>query len=191
MSNSGDDENAARRILVGGIGNVLMGDDGIGPFIARLIESRYDFPENVSVVDLGTPGLDLVVHLSRYETAILVDAVDNGAPAGSLTLYSKSDIVRHGPPVRMDPHSPALAETLLLGDFSGEGPKEVALIGVTGQSYEFDTGLSEPVSQSVEQIVTTVIALLSQLGVQVFPRRTQQDPGIWWQQQMMTVAESR
>jgi hydrogenase maturation protease len=179
------------RILIGGIGNVLMGDDGIGPFIARLIESRYEFPENVSVVDLGTPGLDLVVHLSRHDIAILVDAVDNGRAAGSLTLYSKSDIVRHGPPVRMDPHSPALAETLLLGDFSGEGPKEVALIGVTGQSYEFDTGLSEPVRGSVEEIVTRVIAQLEQLGVQVFPRRTQQDPGIWWQHEMTSVAATR
>lgn len=176
------------RILIGGIGNVLMGDDGIGPFIARLIESRYDFPENISVVDLGTPGLDLVVHLSRHDIAILVDAVDNGRRAGSITLYDKSDIVRHGPPVRMDPHSPALAETLLLGDFSGEGPKEVALIGVTGQNYEFDTGLSEPVRRSVEPIVTCVIAQLSQLGVQVSPRPTQQDPGIWWQHDAATVA---
>jgi hydrogenase maturation protease len=180
-----------KRILVGGIGNVLMGDDGVGPFIARLIESRYEFPENVSIVDLGTPGLDLVVHLSRYDTAILVDAVDNGEPAGSLTRYDKSDIVRHGPPVRMDPHSPALAETLLLGDFSGEGPKEVALIGVTGQSYEFDTGLSTPVKASVETIVTAVIAELNLLGVQPTPRQVPLQSGIWWQQEVVTVETSR
>jgi len=186
-----DAETTTRRIVVGGIGNVLMGDDGIGPFIARLIESRYEFPENVNVVDLGTPGLDLVVHLSRHDIAILVDAVDNGQPAGSLTLYDKSDIVRHGPPVRMDPHSPALAETLLLGDFSGEGPKEVALIGVTGQSYEFDTGLSDPVKASVDAIVTAVIAELANLGVQVSPRTTRQDAGIWWQHAPATIAAVR
>jgi hydrogenase maturation protease len=180
-----------KRILIGGIGNVLMGDDGIGPYVARLIESRYEFPDHVNVVDLGTPGLDLVVHLSRYDTAILVDAVDNGQLAGSLTLYCKADIVRHGPPVRMDPHSPALAETLLLGDFSGEGPKEVALIGVTGQSYEFDTGLSSPVQASVEAIVTAVIAELAKLGVQPIPRTTPQSSGIWWQQDAIALTAAR
>jgi Ni,Fe-hydrogenase maturation factor len=91
----------------------------------------------------------------------------------------------------MDPHSPALAETLLLGDFSGEGPKEVALIGVTGQSYEFDTGLSEPVQASVEAIVTAVIAELARLGVKVSPRQIQQDAGIWWQQDTASFAATR
>jgi hydrogenase maturation protease len=185
-----DGENSKTRILIGGIGNVLMGDDGVGPLVARLIESRYEFPSNVSVVDLGTPGLDLVVHLSHYDTAILVDAVDNGQAAGTLTLYDKSDIVRHGPPVRMDPHSPALAETLLLGDFSGEGPKEVALIGVTGQSYEFDTGLSAPVQASIDAIVTAVIAELVKLGVQTTLRTTQQDARIWWRQDIYCSREA-
>ena len=45
--------------LIGGIGNVLLGDDGIDPYVIRLLESQYAFGENVRVVDLGTPALDL------------------------------------------------------------------------------------------------------------------------------------
>jgi hydrogenase maturation protease len=46
----------ARRIGVLGVGNVLMGDDGIGPFVLKILESRYEFPPNVVLHDLGTPG---------------------------------------------------------------------------------------------------------------------------------------
>jgi Ni,Fe-hydrogenase maturation factor len=96
-----------------------------------------------------------------------------------VTLYDKSDIVRLGPRSAWT-RAPGFAETLLLGDFSGEGPKEVALIGVTGRSYEFETGLSEPVSASVEEIVTWVIAQLEQPGVQVSPRHRRRGAGSGW-----------
>jgi len=47
------------RILIGGIGNVLLGDDAVGPYAVRLLESEYSFGDNVEIADLGTPALDL------------------------------------------------------------------------------------------------------------------------------------
>jgi hydrogenase maturation protease len=49
----------ARRIVVLGVGNVLMSDEGIGPFVLKILESRYEFPPNVVLRDLGAPGLGL------------------------------------------------------------------------------------------------------------------------------------
>ncbi len=50
---------ASFRIGVLGVGNILMGDDGIGPFLVRILEARYEFPPNVVLHDLGTPGLGI------------------------------------------------------------------------------------------------------------------------------------
>jgi hydrogenase maturation protease len=76
-----------KHIHIGGVGNVLLGDDGIGPYVARTLEARYEFGDNVHVADLGTPGLDLIAHVSGMDALILVDAVKSGEPAGTVTCY--------------------------------------------------------------------------------------------------------
>ena len=76
-----------KKITIGGIGSVLLGDDGVGPYVAGMLETGYRFEDCVTVADLGTPGLDLVAHLSGINVLILVDSVKNGAAPGTVTLY--------------------------------------------------------------------------------------------------------
>ena len=64
-----------RRIGVLRIGNVLMGDDGVGPYAIKLLEARYEFPEHVVLHDLGTPGLGITSAFSDYDAMILIDSV--------------------------------------------------------------------------------------------------------------------
>ena len=101
-----------RNVLIGGIGGVLLGDDGVGPYVARLLASRYEFEQGVKVADLGTPALEIIDELSGREAVILIDSVDTEATPGTVLLYRKADIMRHRPEVRMDPHSPALVDAL-------------------------------------------------------------------------------
>ncbi len=70
------------RIGVLGIGNVLMGDDGIGPFVVKILEARYEFPGNVVLHDLGTPGLGIASFFADYDIVILIDAVSAKAAPG-------------------------------------------------------------------------------------------------------------
>jgi hypothetical protein len=63
------------RVLIGGIGNVLVGDDAVGPYVVRLLESQYSFPDNVEIADLGTPALDLTHRIAGLRAVILVDCV--------------------------------------------------------------------------------------------------------------------
>ena len=169
-----------KKIIIGGIGSVLLGDDGIGPYVAGMLEAEYGFEEGVTVVDLGTPGLDLVAHLSGIDVAILVDSVSNNELPGSVTLYRKEEILRHGPaPVRMDPHSPALSESLMIADLTGEGPSDLVLIGITGEQYEAATGLSRTAEQAAEKGVKAVLAELDRLGVSYWKLR--REPfSAWW-----------
>jgi hydrogenase maturation protease len=169
-----------KKVTIGGIGSVLLGDDGIGPYVAGMLESGYRFDENVIVSDLGTPGLDLVAHLSGIDVLILVDSVKNDAPPGTVTLYRKEDILRQGPaPVRMDPHSPALSESLLIAELAGEGPQEILLIGITGEHFEVGTGLSTAAEQAAAQAVAQVLTELDRLGIS-YTNLRKKPYSAWW-----------
>jgi hydrogenase maturation protease len=72
-----------RKVLIGGIGNVLLGDDGVGPYVVRILESMYDFEAGIEIIDLGTPALDLTHQIVGLKALILVDSVASDDPAGT------------------------------------------------------------------------------------------------------------
>jgi len=171
-----------RKIVIGGVGNVLLGDDGVGPYVVHLLEHYYHFEDGVNVCDLGTPGLDLVGHLSGIDALILVDAISNDTPPGTLTLCRREDILKNGPaPVRMDPHSPSLSESLLIADFTGEGPRNVLLIGVSAEQFEPGAPLSRSVRMAATHAVEEVLLELDRLDVDYAPRAASAASPAWWE----------
>jgi hydrogenase maturation protease len=167
-------------IVIAGIGNILMGDDAIGPYIARTLEARYDF-EGARVMDLGTPVMDFPDHLDGSETVLIIDAVENRKKPGTITVYTKDDIVKNGVPVRADPHSPALAEMMLRAEFTGVGPKEAVLVGIAAGQCNFYESLSDEVRASVESAIEEVIRQAEKLGVKAIKKENPAVPAIWWE----------
>jgi len=78
-----------KRILIAGVGNILLGDDGIGPYVVRKLAANYVFEEGVELEDLGTPALDFIDHIAGLDALIVVDAVKNGEAPGTIVLYGK------------------------------------------------------------------------------------------------------
>lgn len=168
------------RVLIAGVGNVLLGDDGIGPYVACLLQSRYTFPENVRVEDLGTPGLDLVVHLSEADTILVIDCVDDNKPAGTITVYQRPDIVRQGTSLRIDGHSPALTESLMIAEFAGERKKQIALIGISGKPSD-GVELSTAVRAAIEPAIEAVLAQLELWEIACATKHEATPPQVWWE----------
>jgi hydrogenase maturation protease len=166
------------RVLIGGIGNILLGDDGVGPYVVRSLEAAREFGEEVEIVDLGTPALDLIYKIVDLDLLILVDAIANSDVPGTISSYSKADLLKHAPSTRMDPHSPALSESLLATEMLGASPKEVLLIAVAGGSYETSCTLSEPVRLAVDEVLQIIMTKLDEVGVQ--STRREAKPDIWW-----------
>jgi hydrogenase maturation protease len=141
-----------------GIGNLLMGDDGIGPAVARYLETHYEFLD-VVIEDLGTPGLDLPSYLMDHDRVIFIDAVAADAPPGSIVTYTREEIVAVAPGIRISPHEPTINDALLVLDFAGKAPSEVTLIGVVPERVDGGVGLSDVVAAAIP-IVAEVIAAL-------------------------------
>ncbi|HZC23196.1 MAG TPA: hydrogenase maturation protease [Candidatus Binatia bacterium] len=170
-----------RRALIGGIGNVLLGDDGVGPYILRLLDSRYRFGDDVELADLGTPALDLTHQIVGLRSLILIDSVasDEQAP-GTVVFYRKEDIMSIAPTERLDPHSPALSECLLTAEMLGASPEQVLLVGIVGGTYEPGEPMSSAVRASVEEVVEAVLEELQRLGFRFEKKSSATEAGIWW-----------
>jgi hydrogenase maturation protease len=175
-----------RRIGVLGVGNVLMGDDGIGPFVVKIFESRYDFPPNVVLHDLGTPGLGITAFFADYDVIILIDAVSAKAAPGNVCLYRKDQLVRVPIPQRVSPHDPALVEALLFAEFSGKCPQEVLLVGVVPKTTELGCTLSDEVKDSVPPVISALLAELHRLGAHPQTRPNAPAPSIWWEDKVVS-----
>jgi hydrogenase maturation protease len=168
-------------VAVLGLGNVLMGDDALGPTVIKVLEAEYEFPTGVSVQDLGTPGLDLTPYLAGVEALIVVDTVRASGAPGEVRLYRRDEILKHPPQPRLSPHDPGLKEALLTMEFSGSGPREVLLVGVIPAEVRTGVGLSQAVRAAVPAAVAEVVQELARLEVAPRPRPAPAPADLWWE----------
>jgi len=141
-----------------GIGNILMGDDGIGPAVVNYLSSNGLLSSDVTLEDLGTPSLDLPNYLAGYDRVIFIDAVAANAPPGTIRLYSREEIVASPPGIRISPHEPTINDALIILDFAGGGPKDVVLVGVVPQTLDGGMTLSPAVAGAVPRAAAVVLA---------------------------------
>jgi hydrogenase maturation protease len=157
-------------ISVLGLGNVLMGDDGLGPAVINAFEASYTVGADVQVIELGTPGLDLLPWLADVDQVILVDTVKSDLPPGTLRVYNKDDLLRHLPFGRVGPHDPGVKEALLALEFAGRAPRDVIVIGVVPASTELRLELTPAVAAAVPVAVDAIRTTLQRLGASAVPR---------------------
>jgi hydrogenase maturation protease len=167
--------------LVACIGNVLMGDDAIGPTVAAWLLARYEFGPGVRVADLGTPGLDLALHLSGMRTVVVVDAMEEcGLETGTVRVFGREEILAAGAPGRFDAHAPALGEALLLAEVDGGRVERVCLVGVAARCFEMGAAMDAAIVSRMEEIVAVVVEQLGGLDVEFWEKDEAGQPDLWW-----------
>ena len=168
-------------VTIIGLGNVLMGDDALGPFVIRHLLAAYDFDPCVTVLDLGTPGLELSPYIRGQDALIVVDTVRSDGAPGSLKLYRRAELLRHAPPERIGPHDPGLRETLLMLDLHDESPPDVLVVGVIPEQTGYGIGLSEATRAAVPRVLAAILIELDRLGHPARPTAMAHEPDIWWE----------
>jgi hydrogenase maturation protease len=157
-----------RRVLVAGIGNIFMGDDGFGVEVAKRLGER-ELPRGVEVSDFGIRGLDLVYALGEgYDAAVFVDAVPRGEPPGTLFVI-EPPLEPSDEPVGLDAHGMDPVKVLALAGQLGSVPERVLVVGcepasrMSGDEEELVGELSEPVRAAVDEAVELVESVLRDL----------------------------
>jgi hydrogenase maturation protease len=144
-------------VLVLGVGNYLMGDEGVGVHVAQRL-AEYKLPPGAEVLDGGTGGFHLMGHFEQYEVVVLIDATIDGQPGGTIRLLEPrfaSDFPRS-----MSTHDIGLRDVIEALQITGRMPK-IYLITVSAVDLEPMTiHLSPPVQESVGQIVNKLHTLL-------------------------------
>ena len=149
--------------VVIGLGNVILSDDGLGVHAVRRLRERHAVAEDVELIDGGTAGLLLLPHLADARRAILVDAIDAGAPPGTLTRLEGKDWMS-AVSIRMTPHEVALEDLLGAAELTGAWPEELVLLGVQPGSIAMGTEPSPPVAEAIDPLVDAILAELEGWG---------------------------
>jgi hydrogenase maturation protease len=169
------------RISIIGLGNVLMGDDAFGPYVIEVLEAGYDFPENVSLRDLGTPSLDLVTYFKDIDILIVVDTINAIGRPGEVRTYRREQILNRGLQPRTNAHEPGLKEALLVSEFEGRGPRDAFLIGVIPEVVGTGAAMSHVVRNAVPEAVREILRELERLGARAQRRVLAREARIWWE----------
>jgi hydrogenase maturation protease len=163
---------AAKRILVAGIGNVFLGDDGFGVALAGRL-ARRELPPGVEVVDYGIRGMDLALAMQEdYATAVLLDAVPRGQPPGTLYLIEPELPDEPGMP---DAHGMDPVSVLALARAMGATPPRTLVVGcepatrMSPEDGEIVAALSEPVRAALDEAVRLVESVLEELTTEEDP----------------------
>jgi hydrogenase maturation protease len=170
----------AGRIGIFGFGNVLMGDDGWGPFVVALLQSRYEMPPGVTAADAGTPGLGLSGEFSDLDVLIALDTVKVDGPPGEIRCFEKRALLDVPPGIRTSQHDPNLKEALLQANLIGSGPEQVWLIGVIPETVEMRLGMTDAVQRAAEDAAGLVVDLLASLGAEASERPRPLRLETWW-----------
>lgn len=153
-------------VLVLGIGNLVMSDDGVGVMVAHRLQQGYRFDDNVEIVDGGTLGLDLLPMLENITNLIMIDAVETGKKAGTCVRLCGQEL-----PIalqtKISPHQMGLKDLLAVSELMGHSPKEMVLIGVQPGSIKMEIGLTAEVEAQLETLVSNVLDELVGWGIEV------------------------
>jgi hydrogenase maturation protease len=162
----GQDERMLR-VLVAGIGNVFLGDDGFGVALADRL-ARHTLPAGVEVRDFGIRGMDLAYAMHEgYDTVVLLDAVPRGKPPG--TLYVIEPEIDEGEKA-IDTHGMDPAKVLALAQALGGPLPRTLVVGCEPQTRLADDEaevvmqLSEAVRAALQPAVELVASLLAELN---------------------------
>ena len=154
------------RVLVAGVGNIFLGDDGFGVEVAKRLAAT-DLPSWVQVADYGISGMHLAYDLADgYETAILIDTARRGERPGTLTVIEAGRPEETGAVAEsrlFDAHGMQPDVVLGVLDMLGAAAR-VLVVACEPASLDYGMELSEPVAKAVGEAVQVVIRLIAEIG---------------------------
>jgi hydrogenase maturation protease len=149
--------------VVLGVGNPLMGDDGLGIAVVAHVQSAWDEVPELRFVDGGTWGMNLLPIIEQARRLLIIDAIDRGASPGTLVTLQRDEIPRYFGRT-LSPHQLDLREVLALAELRGTLPEETTAVGIQPAAIELSLELSAEVAGALPALLDDVHARLRRWG---------------------------
>jgi hydrogenase maturation protease len=156
------------KTLILGLGNPILGDDGIGWQIATELQQREKIPSDVTIECMSIGGISLMEALIGYDRAIIIDSiVTHQVPVGTVNLFNLQDLPNRTAGHMSSAHDTSLQDALEMGHSLGAHlPDEIMVVTVESQKvYEFSETLTPPVAAAI----TKAIIFIRQLLLESYP----------------------
>ncbi len=158
-----------KRILVLGVGNILLHDEGVGVRVIERLQADYDFSDNVELMDGGTLGIRLLDPIVEVDHVIVVDAVRNGGPPGTL-YHLDADFLTKRVAFKNSIHQADMVETLAYAEMLGKRPCAI-IVGIEPEDISpWGLDLTERVSAKLPEMCQRVLDEIQKAGGSYSPR---------------------
>jgi hydrogenase maturation protease len=159
----GGDKISPKNIVILGIGNLLLSDEGVGVHVANKL-MEIDLPEGVSVIEGGTDGFRLLNIITEADRLIVIDAVKGGAAPGSIYRFNLDEVKNCPSGFKTSVHQIGILEVINMSGLIGKTPR-TTVIGIEPQSLEMGMELSPEIREKIPRIIELVLDQLKVTSV--------------------------
>ena len=149
-----------QRVLILGVGNLLMGDEGLGVHAVRELWKRT-LPAHVDVVDGSTAGLEILQLMEGYVRVVIIDAVDAGLEPGTILRFRPKDVTPQDVDLPLSLHQEKVLRVLELADCLGRDLAPIVIYGMQPEAMGWSTELSPAVQARLDSLLDAVEEELS------------------------------
>jgi hydrogenase maturation protease len=142
-------------IVILGIGNLLLSDEGVGVHVANKL-MEIDLPEGVSVVEGGTDGFRLINFITEADRLIVIDAVQGGAAPGSIYRFNLDEVKNCPSGFKTSVHQIGILEVINMSGLIGKTP-QTTVIGIEPHSLEMGMELSPTIKEKIPRIIELIL----------------------------------
>ncbi len=154
-------------ICVLGVGNLLLGDEGLGVHAINYLKDNYNFSPEINLVEGGTMGMELLIYIKGSKKVLLLDAIDTEGKAGELLHFSHSELDRLFTR-DISAHEIGVQDILFINSLSDDSEVnelEISVIGMIPESLEASTSLSDTCQANFDAMIKEVLSQLESWGI--------------------------
>lgn len=154
------------RVVVLGVGNTLLCDEGIGVRAVEALQERYHLPHEVAVIDGGTAGMELLESLEDVDKLIIIDCVRVGRPPATVVRRIDDEVPQFFR-TKISPHQIGISDVLAALQLRERFPKHLALIGIQPKSLDTGMELTPEIAATIPQVLAMTVEELVNFGIKV------------------------
>lgn len=159
-----------RKIVILGIGNVLLSDEGLGVKVIKILEEFFSFSEEVELVDGGVGGFFLIPYIEKAKKLLVVDAIRGEGPPGTFYKFKKEDLPLNVVE-KLSLHELSFKDILSLVSLKGKMPEEIVILGLEPKVLDLGESLSIEIKRNLKNLINEILIQLKDWGIEPVPKK--------------------